>query len=288
MQKISVVIPAYNAEPFIAMTVRSALQQTYQDIEVIVVDDGSTDGTAACLDEFGDRIRVLRQANAGVARARNAGVAMAKGSWIAFLDADDLWLPEKLERQMATAEAPLLYTNRFNIGARGGLPVVQSAVTQMHEGDVFLPLLLEGNFITNSSVVIRRDVFESTGGFESSVSPAEDWDLWLRVAERHPARLCAEPLVRYRFHPDGASRNHQKMGRMRTGVIARALMSERGRDLPWWMRRQVWAQTWVTNGWDAGQAGERGQALRDYWRAAAAWPLDIQAYREAIKVCLNA
>lgn len=288
MLKISVVIPAYNAAPFIAMTVRSALQQTYQDLEVIVVDDGSSDGTAACLEEFGDRIRVIRQANAGVARARNAGVALATGSWIAFLDADDLWLPNKLELQMASTTAPLSYTNRFNIGARGGLPVVQSDSTPMREGDVFMPLLLEGNFITNSSVVIRRDVFEASGGFESSVSPAEDWDLWLRVAERHPVSFCPEPLVRYRFHPDGASRNHEKMGRMRTLVISRALALDRGRELSWRVRRQVWAQTWVTNGWAAGQAGARGQALRDYARAAATWPLDVQAYREAIKVVINA
>ena len=202
MLKISVVIPAYNAAPFIAMTVRSALQQTYQDLEVIVVDDGSSDGTAACLEEFGDRIRVIRQANAGVARARNAGVALATGSWIAFLDADDLWLPNKLELQMASTTAPLSYTNRFNIGARGGLPVVQSDSTPMREGDVFMPLLLEGNFITNSSVLIRRDVFEASGGFESSVSPAEDWDLWLRLAvSGGHARLVTQILGRYRVQP---------------------------------------------------------------------------------------
>lgn len=288
MPTVSVVIPAYNAEPFVAMTVKSVLQQTYQDLEVIVVDDGSTDRTAAALEEFGDRIRVHRQANAGVAAARNAGVELSSGSWIAFLDADDLWLPNKLERQLASHRAPLVYTDRFNIGARGGLPLVQSGVTKMHDGDVFLPLLLEGNFITNSSVLIRREVFDATGGFAAGVSPAEDWDLWLRVAERHPVAFCPEPLVRYRFHPDGASRNHQQIGRMRTRVVARALMRERGRRLDWWVRRQVWAETWRTNGWDAGQAGARGQALRDYARAAAAWPLAIQPYKEAIKVCINA
>ena len=288
MPTVSVIIPAYNAEPFVAMTVKSALQQTYPDLEVIVVDDGSTDRTVACLEEFGDRIRVHRQANAGVAEARNAGVRISSGSWIAFLDADDLWLPNKLEQQLASTAAPLLYTNRFNIGARGELPVVQSDVTPMYEGDVFLPLLLEGNFITNSSVVIRRDVFAAAGGFAQGVSPAEDWDLWLRVAERHPVAFCPEPLVRYRFHPDGASRNHQKISRMRTRVIARALQLDRGRQLNWWVRRQVWAETWRTTGWDAGQAGARGQALRDYARAAANWPLAMQAYKEAIKVCLNA
>ena len=288
MPTVSVIIPAYNAEPFVAMTVNSVLQQTYQDLEVIVVDDGSSDRTAACLEEFGDRIRVHRQANAGVAEARNNGVKISSGSWIAFLDADDLWLPHKLERQMALGNAPLVYSDRFNIGARGELPVVQSEVTKMHEGDVFLPLLLEGNFITNSSVLIRRDVFAAAGGFAAGVSPAEDWDLWLRVAEHHAVAFCPEPLVRYRFHPEGASRNHRKMGEVRTRVISRALGRERGRRLDWWMRRQVWAQTWATNAWDAGQAGARVQALRDYARSAAAWPFDVNAYREALKVWINA
>jgi glycosyltransferase involved in cell wall biosynthesis len=288
MPTVSVIIPAYNAEPFVAETVESVLHQTYQDLEIIVVDDGSTDRTAAALEEFGDRVRVLRQANAGVAAARNAGVRMASGSWIAFLDADDLWLPHKLERQLLLQHAPLVYTDRFNIGARGELPVVQSEVTKMHDGDVFMPLLLEGNFITNSSVLIRRNVFDAAGGFASGVSPAEDWDLWLRVAEQHPVAFCPEPLVRYRFHSDGASRNHQKISQVRTRVIARALRLERACQLDWWVRRQIWAETWRTNGWDAGQAGARGQALRDYARAAAAWPLAIQPYKEALKVCINA
>jgi glycosyltransferase involved in cell wall biosynthesis len=288
MPTVSVIIPAYNAEPFIAETVKSALHQTFTDLEVIVVDDGSKDRTAERLAEFGDRIRVHRQANAGVAEARNAGVRMAAGTWIAFLDADDLWLPHKLERQLASQQAPLVYSDRFNIGVRGELPLVQSEVTKMRDGDVFLPLMLEGNFITNSSVLIRRDVFEATGGFAAGVSPAEDWDLWLRVAERHPVAFCPEPLVRYRFHPDGASRNHQKMAGVRTRVIARALMLERGRQLDWWVRRQVWAETWRTNGWDAGQARARVESLVDYARAAAAWPLNVRPYKEALKVWINA
>jgi glycosyltransferase involved in cell wall biosynthesis len=288
MPSVSVIIPAYNAEPFIAETVKSALNQTFNDLEVIVVDDGSKDRTAERLAEFGDRIRVHRQANAGVAEARNAGVKLSSGSYIAFLDADDTWLPQKLERQLAFRDAPLIYSDRFNTGARGDLPIVQSEVTKMYDGDVFLPLMLEGNFITNSSVLIRRDVFEATGGFASGVSPAEDWDLWLRVAERHPVAFCPDPLVRYRFHPDGASRNHQKMARVRTRVISRALMLERGRQLYWWVRRQVWAETWRTNGFDAGQARARVEALLDYARAAAAWPLKIGPYKDAFKVCINA
>jgi glycosyltransferase involved in cell wall biosynthesis len=288
MPNVSVIIPAYNAERYIADTVRSALGQSYGDLEVIVVDDGSTDGTLACLAPFGDRIRVKAQANGGVATARNGGVAIARGQWVAFLDADDLWLPHKLEQQLNGSTAPLIYSDRFNIGERGSLPELQSNVTRMHGGDVFLHLLREGNFITNTSVVMRRDLFEKMGGFYTGLNGTEDWDLWIRVAERHAIGFIPEPLVRYRFHSGGISRNFKTMGRERTIVIGRALALPRGRALDWRTQRQIWAETWRTNGWEAGRAGARTQALLDYARAAAAWPLEIQPYKEAMKVCLNA
>ncbi len=288
MPNVSVIIPAYNAKGFIADAVRSALDQTYRDLEVIVVDDGSTDGTAAELAAFGDRIRVLQQANRGVAAARNAGAAVARGAWIAFLDADDLWLPHKLERQLAAGSTPMTFTDRLNIGARGDLPEVQSEVTPMHGGDIFTRLLGEGNFITNTSVMRRRALFEAMSGFYAGLNGTEDWDLWIRVAERHEIGFVDEPLVRYRFHPGGLSRNFAKMGREWLEVIARALALPRGRALDWRTRRRIWAETWRTNGYEAGRAGARKQALLDYARAAAAWPLVIQPYKEAVKVCLNA
>jgi glycosyltransferase involved in cell wall biosynthesis len=288
MPHVSVIIPAYNADAFIADTVRSALNQTYQDFEVIVVDDGSTDGTVETLTAFGRQVRVHTQANGGVARARNTGVSLASGSWIAFLDADDLWLPHKLERQLADQTAPMSYTNRFNFGARGEVPEVQSDVRPMRGGDLFVPLLREGNFITLTSVVIRRELFDTMGGFYTGLNGTEDWDLWLRVAEAHQIAYIDEPLVRYRFHAAGISRNYVRMSRERQQVITRALALDRGRRLDWRTRRQIWSETWRTNGWEAGRAGARRRALADYARAAAAWPLEIQPYKEAVKVCLNA
>ena len=108
------------------------------------------------LHEFGSRIRVHEQSNAGVATARNTGVKIATGTWIAFLDSDDLWLPQKLERQLAQSDASMRYTDRLNIGARGDLPELQSLVTPMYDGDVFELLMMEGNFITSSSVLVQR------------------------------------------------------------------------------------------------------------------------------------
>ncbi len=287
MAHVSVIIPAYNAEAFIVDTVNSALGQTYRDLEVIVVDDGSKDGTLAALAPFGDRIRVHQQANGGVAKARNTGVGLATGTWVAFLDADDLWLPEKIARQLASGPEPMSYTDRWNIGERGDLPEQQSTITRMRAGDLFVPLLREGNFITNTSVMLRRDLFEQLGGFYTGLNGTEDWDLWIRVAEHHAIGLVAEPLVKYRFHGGSISRNYERMSRERTQVITRALALERGKALDWMTRRQIWAETWRTNGWDAGRSGARLSALSGYARAALAWPLYSMPYKEAVKVCLN-
>jgi glycosyltransferase involved in cell wall biosynthesis len=288
MPLVSVIIPAYNAAAYIADTIQSVLDQTCQDFEIIVIDDGSTDATRAAVAPFGQRIRLQCQSNGGVARARNAGAALAAGSWIAFLDADDLWMPDKLARQLAAADAPMVFTDRLNIGARGHLPELQSEVTPMHGGDLFVALMRHGNFITNTSVMMRRQLFEQLGGFYTGLNGTEDWDLWIRVAERHHIGFVNEPLVKYRFHAGGISRNYARMARERMEVIHRGLALERGRTLDWITRRQIWAETWLTNAYDAGLAGARRQALADYARAVAAWPLELQSYKEALKVCLNA
>ena len=287
MPHVSVIIPAYNAERYIADTVRSALDQTYRDLEVIVIDDGSRDRTLEELDQFGSRIRVHQQANAGVSRARNHGARLATGEWVAFLDADDLWLPEKIARQLACTGVPMTFTNRYNFGVLDGLPELHSLVQPMRGGDVFVPLLREGNFITSATVMLRRELFEQMGGFYTGLNGTEDWDLWIRIAEQHHIGFVNEPLVRYRLHAAGISRNYERMSRDRMEVISRALALPRGRALDWATRRRIRAETWRTNGWDAGRAGARLAALTDYARAAAAWPLYTLPYKEALKVCLN-
>lgn len=288
MPKVSVIIPAYNAEDFIREAVDSALAQTHRDIEVIVVDDSSTDDTPLILKGYGDRILVHRQANTGVAGARNTGARLSTGEWVAFLDADDVWRPAKLERQLAISTSAVSYTNRFNFGARGALPEVQSEVTPLLAGDVFVPLLARGNFITVSSVMMKREVFDELGGFYHQPGGCEDWDLWLRAAEHHEFSVAPEPLVGYRFHATSMSRNYRAMAPARRSVVSRALALDRGRAMNWRMRRRIWAETCRTNGWDASQAGARGDALRDYARAALAWPLASQPFKEALKVWLYA
>jgi hypothetical protein len=179
------------------------------------------------------------------------------------------------------------YTDRFNVGARGDLPELQSLVTPMQGGDLFLRLLLEGNFITASSAMVRRSLFETVGGFFESLHGTEDWDLWVRIAADHRVDFVDEPLVRYRFHAAGISRNYRRMWGQRDGVIRRALESPRGQALAWRTRRQVWAKTWITNAWEAGQAHERREAIGAYARASGYWPFDELPYKEVLKMCLG-
>jgi glycosyltransferase involved in cell wall biosynthesis len=288
---VSTIIPARNARPFIRTAVWSALAQTYPSIEIIVVDDGSTDGTLAEVEAYGSGITVLRTSNGGPAGARNAAARVARGDWLAFLDADDEWLPEKIEKQMRLANrgVGLVYTDRYNIGARGVFPEIQSDSQAMFEGDVFEDLLIRGNVITTSSVLIRADVFRAAGGFpeSSDLVVAEDWDLWIRVAAEHRVRVCREPLVRYRFHQSGASRNHKRMNAARRRVIERALQMPRARRIGAATRRRIWGHTWLTNAWDCQRDQHHWEALAGFARAAACWPFAAAPYREFVKACIG-
>lgn len=294
MPRVSVIIPAHNAARFIADAVASALEQTHRDLEVIVVNDGSTDDTVAALAPFRHRIVLLEQRQGRAAAARNRGARAAIGEWLAFLDADDVWLPDKIEKQLATISAAdpraaVIYTDRYNIGVLDGLPAIQSDLQTMYHGDVFVDLLLKGNVITTSSVLVRRSVFDALGGFseDPDIPPAEDWDLWIRAAAAHRILFCPEPLVKYRHHLAGASRNVDRMNRARRLIVERALQLPRARAIDPTTKRRIWAQTWATNGWDAARHHRPTKALAAYSRAVGWWPLEMSTYLDILRVCLG-
>lgn len=284
---VSVIIPAYNAAPFIQGAIESALAQTGVAVEVIVVDDGSVDETPAKLAAFGNRIRVVRQANAGIGHARNRGARLARGPWLAFLDADDEWLPEKLVRQLERiGTAELGYTDRRNIGACEGLPERLSQSMPLYQGQVFEELLL-GNCLTISSVIIQRQRFETLGGFDPAMRGNEDWDLYLRhCASGGTISLCAEPLTRYRIHGQSLSRNARLMQDGRLRVLRQALQSPRGRLVPRSVARRALARTWTWAAWEAVRS-DRSLALAWYLRALACWPAEPEAFRGLARCCLG-
>lgn len=207
MPLVSVVVPAYNAERTIGATLESVLRQTHREIDIIVVDDGSIDGTARAVAAFGDTARLLRQSNAGHAAARNAGVSVARGEFVAFLDADDVWLPDKLERQVAYLQAHP-EAGAVQCGAR----LVDDALRTLEvrrcttRGDSLLDALQFKNLPSfASALLIRRSCFDRIGGFDASLVILDDWDLAIRAARYCRLASIADPLVLYRKHSGSQS-----------------------------------------------------------------------------------
>jgi glycosyltransferase involved in cell wall biosynthesis len=209
MPHVAVIIPTYNRSTLIERAVQSVLAQRWRDFELIVVDDGSIDGTEGLPVLRSDpRLRFVRYAeNRGVSYARNTGVRESTAPWIAFLDSDDEWLPAKLEKQMAWTKenpgAPIVQTKEFWI--RQGKRVNPPKTHEKFAGDLFAASL-ERCMITPSSVLLTRELFDETGGFDESYPACEDYDLWLRIAARYRVGLIDECLLRrYGGHGDQLS-----------------------------------------------------------------------------------
>ena len=206
---VSVIIPTYNRAALVRRAAASALAQTYGAYEVVVVDDGSTDATLEALGPFLSRIKFLRAPeNRGVSATRNLGITAARGEWLAFLDSDDLWLPDKLARQMAylAAHPETLWCQTEEIWVRRGVRVNPPRSCRKEGGRIFLRSL-ERCLVSPSAAILHRRLLEEHGGFDETLPVAEDYDLWLRLAWRYPVGLLPEPLVIKRGgHPDQLSR----------------------------------------------------------------------------------
>ncbi len=204
---VSVIIPTYNRADLVRQAVASVKAQTFRDFEIVVVDDGGTDGTYEVL-AAGRELRVLRHPDRrGVAAARNTGVAAARGEWLAFLDSDDLWLPDKLARQIFWLEGQpeLLICQTDETWVRRGVRVNKPAAHRKVAGRIFLPSLARC-MISPSAVMLHRRLLEDHGGFDETLPAAEDYDLWLRLTWRYEVGLVDEPLVIKRGgHPDQLS-----------------------------------------------------------------------------------
>lgn len=224
--KVSVVIPAYNASRTIAETLQSAISQTHRNLEIVVVDDGSTDGTMAMIEALAAtdrRILPIRQANGGVAAARNAGIAASTGDFIAPLDADDLWHPAKIERQLqlfmdGDDRLGLVYTWFALIDHRSR--VIQLRHRPDHQGEVLAALAFH-NFIGNgSSAMFRREALAHTNGYDGTLRArggqgCEDWKLYFEIAERYRFGLVPAALTGYRHLDDNMSSDVLQMLRSR-------------------------------------------------------------------------
>ena len=215
--KISVIIPAYNAEKHVARAIESVLAQTRPADEIIVIDDGSTDGTADVIRSFGDRVILIQQPNAGVSVARNTGINAATGDWIAFLDADDEWRPEKLKLQTDhLARNPDLKWTFTNLSwdkqKPGDVRPIHPlcCLSDMAAGseyfDDYLFAYWHGFFASTITLMIQRQVFDAVGLFEPGMKRAQDNDLWFRIAYQYPRiGYLPEPLAIYHLDTPASS-----------------------------------------------------------------------------------
>jgi glycosyltransferase involved in cell wall biosynthesis len=206
---ISVIIPSFNRCRMVSQAIDSVLNQSFKDFELIVVDDGSTDATRDILDVYRERIKVCYQPNRGVSSARNTGLRMAKGEWIAFLDSDDLWLPEKLSVQVNFfrnhPEALICQTEETWI--RRDVRVNPKKKHKKPSGMIYEPSL-GLCLVSPSAVMIKKELFHRVGLFDEDLPACEDYDLWLRIACRFPIHLIDQPLILKRGgHDDQLSRS---------------------------------------------------------------------------------
>ncbi len=201
MPLVSVIVPAYNAADTVLETIQSVLQQSLQDLELIVVDDGSTDNTLAVVNTVRDsRLKLFSFENGGAAAARNRGIEQATGAFLSFIDADDLWVPDKLQKQLQA-----LQQNPAAGGAYSWTLIMDAAGESFYPGncesfagDVYGQLLLSNFIGSGSNMLIRREAIEQTGGFDSSLRSHEDWDYYLRLSRHWPFAVVNEPQILYR------------------------------------------------------------------------------------------
>lgn len=226
--QISVVIPVYNREQTIGRAIDSVLAQELCPEEVIVIDDGSTDGTPEILNSYHHKIQVIRQENMGVSAARNRGVEHAGEKWIAFLDSDDEWMPDKLQKQMSYIEqhpdTRILQTEERWI--RNNMRVNQGKKYSKKSGNIFKSCL-KTCIVGPSTVICERSLLNEMGGFDENLPVCEDYDLWIRIAARHPIPLLSEALtIKYGGHPDQLSLTTPAMDRFRVQSLEKILAEE--------------------------------------------------------------
>jgi glycosyltransferase involved in cell wall biosynthesis len=282
---VSIIMPCYNGEAFLAEAVGSVLGQTFRDFELIVVDDGSTDGSAGILARYGDPVRVMRQANRGVSAARNAGIEAARGNFIAFLDADDTWEPDFLEEMvkgMADPQTAIAYCGWQNVGVGEGKPFVPPN----YEGaDKMGHLLRFASLWPIHAILIRRSLMPAGLPFNPAYPACEDYDLWLRIASFHRIQLVPRVLAYYRKHGDAnATSNQARVARYNLLVKQRFLADFPAlrRQIPWARLREYFAGGVVDRGYRCLWKGDLKNAHGIFRHALAKGVVGLKDLKYAI------
>ena len=285
--KCSVVVTCYNYARYIPPCLESVLGQTYQDFEIVIINDGSTDNTDEVIVPFltDERIRYIKQANAGQAKAKNVGIEHARGELIAFLDADDLWEATKLEKQLPRfddVQVGVVYSGARYVDDQGqDVPFAHHSTYLQPRSGIVTQNLFFDNFIAFSSSIVRKMCFDDVGLFDESIRMGIDWDLWLRISVRYRFAYVDEPLLYYRIgHPGQMSKNLDVRQECSDRIMARFLDLNPG-IIPKNVIRKAYAYTYCNRGYYF-RGNEPNKALRFYGRALKSAPGNIHAIKGII------
>jgi glycosyltransferase involved in cell wall biosynthesis len=273
MPKISIIIPAYNAMNYLPETMASVFNQTFDDFEVVVVNDGSTDETEKWASQIKDvRVKLVSQANLGLAGARNTGIRESQGEYLAFLDADDVWESTKLAKQAQVLdtypEVGLVYTWVTYVDQQQ--KSTGRTVNYQFEGNVWSELIQRNLIECGSVAVVRRSCLERVGLFDeqlSSLNVGEDWDMWLRIAAQYDFKVVKEPLVYYRQLAGSASKNWELVAKSLRAVIEKAFNDAPLELLT--LRNKSYGNAHVVLAWKAIQSQGRDYEKATYFRSQA-------------------
>lgn len=287
---VSVVIASYNMGKYLPTAVHSVLSQTYPHLEINIVDDGSTDDTPEVMRQFSEnpRVRYHRQPNGGQAKAKNKGIAEAKGNYIAFLDADDLWTPDKLEKQLPLFDGfnkvGVIYTNFQCIDEKGNpLPTPKRPY---YTGKISSRLIIE-NFVTGMSSIVKRECFDAVGLFDESLPMGIDYDLWLRISTKYEFEFLDEATYLYRQWPGQMSHNHNIRYECALRIMKRFLEQNPGL-LDQKTISEAWAHTYVSRGNSLKAfTRKKGEALKFYLSALWTCPTYFPAWKEIVKLMVR-
>jgi glycosyltransferase involved in cell wall biosynthesis len=211
---VSVIVPTYNSAKYIEEALNSIFNQTFRDFEIIVVDDGSTDNTRQILEKYAQQIKYVCQANGGPSSARNTGIRLANGKYIAFLDADDLWFPEKLEKQIAlfnhNSKLGMVTTGVWSFDEKGLFGYSANKRSKLMHGNIARNIFLHSN-IGTPTVMVKKEVFDKIGVFEENIRQSEDDNMWIRIAANYDIELIDEALIKVRNHPSRMTFNRAEL-----------------------------------------------------------------------------
>lgn len=301
---VSVVIPTFNDSQFIRQSVGSVLAQTHRQLDVIVVDDGSTDGSGAVARELGPQVRVLEQPNSGAAMARNRGLDAAKGDYVAFLDADDCWHPQKIEVQLrhlrSCTDCIAVYCRKLELREDTAAPPWRTnrslselgAVSEDRRASGWLYLeLLRASIVHTSTIMVSRRALEQVGRFDATLTKGQDLDYWLRLSRLGPMHMLDSVLSAYTIH--GASISHRLMARnFHAYVVERAVSlygprDQSGQALGAGELSRILGASWFEFAYQHYRAGSTRVCWESVCRSLGYWPNRVDAWSLAVRATMK-